>query len=68
MNLRNFTDRFIQERRILTNVSPATVSCYTYSLKAFQPVLETEFESLPILSIGALQQLGRDNKAVSINT
>jgi hypothetical protein len=48
MNLWSVTERFIQERTILNNVSPATISWYRYSLKAFQPVLEAEFESMPV--------------------
>ena len=74
MTLWSITERFIQERTILNNVSPATISWYRYSLKAFQPVLEAEFESMPALKaaviqrIGELQKLGRGNKAVSVNT
>ena len=74
MILWSATERFIQERTILNNVSPATISLYRYSLKAFQPVLEPELEFMPafkaavIQRIGELQKLGRGNKAVSVNT
>jgi site-specific recombinase XerD len=74
MTLWSVTERFIQERTILNNVSTATISWYRYSLKAFQPVLEAEFEFMPALKaaviqrIGELQKLGRGNKAVSVNT
>jgi len=74
MNLWSFTERFIQERKILNNVSPATLAWYRYSLKAFQPVLDAEFEAMTpfkaavIARIGELQAEGRGNKAVSINT
>ncbi len=74
MNLWSVTDRFIQERKILNNVSPATVKWYEYSLKAFQPVLEAEFEATALLKaavirrIGEIQEQGRGNKAVSVNT
>jgi site-specific recombinase XerD len=74
MQLWTYTDRFIQERRILFNVSPATLSWYQYSLKAFQPALETEFDTIAALKravinrIDQLQSQGRGNKAVSINT
>ena len=40
MNLWSFTDRFVQEQKILFNVSPATLAWYRYSPKAFKPVLE----------------------------
>lgn len=49
MNLWSSTDRFIQERQILFNVSSATVKWYEYSLKAFKPVLEADFEPGPPL-------------------
>lgn len=74
MNLWSFTERFVQERKILNNVSPATLDWYRYSLKAFQPVLEAEFESTASLKravinrIGQLQTEGRGNKAISVNT
>jgi len=74
MKLGDFTERFVQERRILNNVSPATIQWYRYSLRAFQPVLEAEFESIGffraavIKRIGELHNQGRGNKAVSINT
>jgi site-specific recombinase XerD len=74
MNLWSFTERFVQERSILNNVSPATLQWYRYSLKAFQPVLEAEFEAMAsfrasvIQRIGELQKQGRGNKAVSVNT
>src|SRR6185369_14533301 len=74
MKLGDFTERFVQERRILNNVSPATIQWYRYSLRAFQPVLEAEFESIGLFKaavikrIGELQTQSRGNKAVSINT
>jgi site-specific recombinase XerD len=74
MNLWSVTERFIQERQILNNVSPATIDWYRYSLQAFQPVLEAEFEATGtfkaavIQRIGELQTQGRGNKAVSVNT
>jgi len=74
MKLADSTDRFIQERRILNNVSPATIQWYRYSLRAFQPVLEAGFESIGLFKaavikrIDELQIQGRGNKAVSINT
>jgi integrase/recombinase XerD len=74
MQLSTFTERFIQERKILFNVSPATLQWYRYSLKAFQPVLEAEFEAIGpfktavIARIAELQQQGRANKPVSVNT
>jgi len=74
MNLWHHTARFIQERRILSNVSQATLSWYQYSLKAFQPALEADFETTAALKhaiicrIGELKSEGRGNKAVSINT
>src|SRR5438034_9289641 len=74
MNLWSFTERFVQERKILFNVSPATLQWYRYSLKAFQPVLEAEFEATAtfkaavVQRIGELQAEGRGNKAVSVNT
>jgi hypothetical protein len=51
-----------------------TVEWYRYSLKAFQPVLEAEFDAMVpfrasvIRRIGERQQQGRGNKAVSVNT
>ena len=73
MKLWSFTNRFIEERQILNNVSSATLTWYRYSLKAFQPVLEAEYEATGfkaavIQRIGELQQQGRGNKAVSVNT
>ena len=74
MNLWSSTERFIKERQILNNVSPATISWYKYSLQAFKSVLETEFETIGsfraaiIKQIGELQDQGRGNKAVSVNT
>jgi integrase/recombinase XerC len=74
MKLWSVVERCIQERQILNNVSPATIQWYRYSLKAFQPVLEAEFESTKafkaavIQRIGELQSEGRGNKAVSVNT
>ena len=70
MNLWSFTDRFVQEQKILFNVSPATLAWYRYSLKAFKPVLEAEFQSTPafkvavVARIADLQAEGRGNKAV----
>ena len=72
MKLWSVVERFIQERRILNNVSPATIQWYQYSLKAFQPVLEAEFESAGALRaaviqrIGELQSEGRGNKAIHV--
>lgn len=73
MVLWQFTHRFIQERKILLNVSPATLQWYKYSLQAFRQVLErdtttNELKGLIIARIGELQTEKRGNKAVSINT
>ena len=74
MQLWNYTDRFVRERKILNNVSTATADWYHYSLKAFKPVLEAEYQSIPelrtaiITRIGELRGSGRGNKAVSVNT
>ena len=73
MRLANFTDAFIQERKYLKGVSPATLDWYKYSFKAFEPVLDAELETSTIKQaviahIDALQRHGRGNKNVSINT
>lgn len=72
--LASYVEQFIQERRFLKGVSPKTLEWYKYSFKAFAPVLTTSFEASTTLKagiikrIGELQQTGRGNKAVSINT
>ena len=66
-----FGERFIEERRILNNISPATIQWYRYGLRAVQPALEVEFESIRLFRaavisrIGELQTQGRGNKDVS---
>lgn len=74
MQLWNYTDRFVRERKILNNVSTATADWYHYSLKAFKPVLEAEYQSIRelrtavVTRIGELRGEGRGNKGVSVNT
>jgi integrase/recombinase XerD len=72
--LAEHTERFIQERRFLKGVSPATEAWYKYSLKAFAPVLSEPYQSTTALKAAVtvrIQRLiteNRGNKAVSINT
>ena len=72
--LASHTERFIQERRFLKGVSPATEQWYKYSLKAFAPVLSEPHQSITALKgavmarIQCLLSENRGNKAVSINT
>ena len=62
MKLADSTDRFIQERRILNNVSPATIQWYRYSLRAFQPVLEAGFESIGLFKGYIIEGIYSDQK------
>ena len=57
MNLWSFTDRFVQEQKILFNVSPATLAWYRYGLKAFRPVLEAEFQSTPAFKVAVVARI-----------
>jgi hypothetical protein len=73
MQLWNFTDRFVRERKILNNVSSATADRYHYSLKAFKPALEAEYNlrrnseplSLPA-SVNSAAKAGATNPSRSI--
>jgi site-specific recombinase XerD len=72
--LASHTERFIQERRFLKGVSPATEQWYRYSFKAFAPVLSEPhqstmaFKNAVVSRIRDLMAERRGNKAVSINT
>ena len=72
--LASHTERFIQERKFLRGVTPATEQWYRSSFKAFLPVLSEPHQSTTALKgalmtrIQALFTNGRGNKAVSINT
>ena len=69
-----YIEQFIKERLYLKNVTPATVSWYRNSFKAFAPVLGQDFASQSALRaaliehIGVVRNEGRGNQAVSINT
>ncbi|MBK5293424.1 MAG: hypothetical protein JJE04_17340 [Acidobacteriia bacterium] len=45
MVLANSVPAFIQEKKFLKNVSPATLDWYKYSLQAFEPVLKLELNT-----------------------
>ncbi len=72
--LASHTERFVQERRYLKGVSPATEQWYKYSLKAFAPVLSEPYQSTTAFKTAVANRIRdlmaerRGNKAVSINT
>ena len=63
MQLWNYTDRFVRERKILNNISAATADWYHYSLKAFKPVLEAEYQSIPELRTAIITRIGESPTA-----
>jgi integrase/recombinase XerD len=72
--LDNFIERFTKERQYLKGVTPPTLAWYKYSLHAFGPVLQREYDTVQDLKAAVVQRIqelrgqGRGNKAVSINT
>jgi integrase/recombinase XerD len=77
--LASHIERFIQERRYLKGVSPATEEWYRYSFKAFSPVLDTPhknsmgFKCAVASRIATLRETpspnsGRRCSAVTVNT
>ncbi len=66
------TEAFIRERRILHNVSPATIEWYKSSLKAFEPVLQADLEPVQLKQAitARIEELRteRHNSAVTVNT
>jgi hypothetical protein len=55
--LASHTDRFIQERRFLKGVSPATEQWYKHSFKAFAPVLSEPHQSTTALKSAVVMRI-----------
>jgi|ERR1017187_4975348 hypothetical protein len=55
--LDDFIERFTKERQYLKGVTPPTLAWYKYSLQAFGPVLQHEYETSQDLKAAVIQRI-----------
>jgi hypothetical protein len=64
--LASHTEQFIQERRFLKGVSPATEEWYKYSFKAFAPVLSEPHQSTTALKGAGVARIERLKEPIEL--
>jgi hypothetical protein len=62
-SLASHVERFVQERRCLEGVSPATGQWYKYSFKAFESVLSERYQSTTDFKGPVMRRIGEHRGA-----